>query len=119
MSCWIKIITPRGEVQAVLPRVVFMQAIDLTFQVLRKVPDLGRRETSFVSIQQGSQGPYVQFLDRLQPAVMRETEKEETAEILLFQLATQKVQQGHSTTVGIPNLGSKQGELQRKTVQSL
>ena len=108
-----------GGVQAVLPRAVFMQTVDLTLQALQKVPDLGRRETSFVSIRQGSQEPSVHFLDRLQTAIMRQIEQEEVAEILQFQLATAKVQQGPSTTVDISNLRSKQGEFQPKTAQSL
>jgi len=108
-----------GEVQAVLPRAVFTQAMDLTLRALRKVPDLGWQEMSFVSIRQGSQEPYVQFLDRLQTAIMRQIEQEEAAEILLFQLATAKVQQGPSTAVGVPDLRPKQGEFQPKAAQSL
>jgi len=107
------------EVQVALPRAVFTQAADWTLKALRKAPDLGRRQASFLSIRQRSQEPYVQFLDRLQTAVMRQIEQEEVAEILLFQLATGKRQQGPSTTVGVPDLRSKQGELQPKTVQPL
>jgi len=39
-----------GAVQAVLPRAVFTQAADLTLKPLRKVPDLGRQEMSFIPI---------------------------------------------------------------------
>jgi len=74
---------------------------------------------SFVSIRQGPQEPYVQFLDRLQTAIIRQIEQEEAAEILQFQLETRKVQQDPSTTVGVPNLKSKQGEFQPKAAQSL
>jgi len=108
----------RGAQEA-RPRAVFTQAVDLTLKTLRKVPDFGWRQVSFVSFRRGSQEPYVQFLDQLQTAIMRQIEQEEAAEILLFQLATEKVQQGPSATVGVPDLESKQGEFQRKTVQSL
>jgi len=108
-----------GGVQATLPRPVFVQAADLILKALQKVSDPGQREMSFISIRQGSQEPYVQFLDRLHTAIMRQTEQEEVTEILLFQLATKKVQQGPSTTVGVPDLRSKQGEFQPKAVQSL
>ena len=53
------------------------------------------------------------------PAIVRQIEQEEAAEILLFQLATKKGQQGPSTAVGVPDLRSKQGEFQPKTAQSL
>jgi len=86
---------------------------------LRKVPDPGRRETSFVSIRQRSQEPYVQILDQLQTAIMRQTEQEEAAEILLSQLATAKVHQGPSAAVGEPDLRSEQGEFQPKAAQPL
>jgi len=108
-----------GGVQAVLPRAVFMQAMDLTLKALQKVSHLGWREASFVSIRQGSQEPYVQVLDWLQTAIMRQIEQEQATEILLFQLATKKVQQGPSTAVGVPDLRSEQGEFQPKTAQSL
>ena len=53
------------------------------------------------------------------PAIVGQIEQEEAAEILLFQLATKKGQQGSSTAVGVPDLRSKQGEFQPKTAQSL
>jgi len=55
------------------------------------VPDLGRQDMSFVSIRQGSQEPYVQFLDQLHTAIMRQDEQEEVADVLLFQLAIENV----------------------------
>jgi len=73
-----------GVAQATLPRLVFLQAVDLTLKALRKVPDLGRQEMSFVSIRQGSREPYVQFLDQLHTAIMRQVEQEEVADVLLF-----------------------------------
>ncbi|GAB0206383.1 endogenous retrovirus group K member 6 Gag polyprotein-like [Grus japonensis] len=76
-----------GIAQAGLSRNVLTQATGLALRALRRVPDFGKRESSFASIRQGPQEPYVQFLDRLQTAIQRQIESSEAAELLLFQLA--------------------------------
>ncbi|GAB0206384.1 endogenous retrovirus group K member 10 Gag polyprotein-like [Grus japonensis] len=66
----------------------FTQALQgQRLRALRRVPDFGKRESSFASIRQGPQEPYIQFLDRLQTAIQRQIESSEAAELLLFQLA--------------------------------
>ncbi|GAB0187332.1 endogenous retrovirus group K member 10 Gag polyprotein-like [Grus japonensis] len=76
-----------GAAKAGLSRNVFTQAAGLALRALRRVPDFGKWESSFASIRQGPQEPYVQFLDRLQTAIQRQIESSEAAELLLFQLA--------------------------------
>ncbi|XP_075015501.1 endogenous retrovirus group K member 8 Gag polyprotein-like [Calonectris borealis] len=73
--------------QAALPRELLTQAADLAMKALRRVPDSGKPESSFATIRQGAQEPYVQFLDRLQTSIQRQIESPEAAELLLFQLA--------------------------------
>ncbi|GAB0203406.1 endogenous retrovirus group K member 6 Gag polyprotein-like [Grus japonensis] len=76
-----------GIAQAGLSRNVLTQATGLALRALRRVPDCGKRESSFASIRQGPQEPYIQFLDRLQTAIQRQIDSSEAAELLLFQLA--------------------------------
>ncbi|GAB0208645.1 endogenous retrovirus group K member 10 Gag polyprotein-like [Grus japonensis] len=76
-----------GIAQAGLSRNVLTQATGLALRALRWVPDFSKQESSFASIRQGPQEPYVQFLDRLQTAIQRQIDSSEAAELLLFQLA--------------------------------
>ncbi|GAB0207428.1 endogenous retrovirus group K member 6 Gag polyprotein-like [Grus japonensis] len=76
-----------GITQVGLSQNVLTQATGLALRALRRVPDCGKRESSFASIRQGPQEPYIQFLDRLQTAIQRQIDSSEAAELLLFQLA--------------------------------
>ncbi|GAB0175961.1 endogenous retrovirus group K member 10 Gag polyprotein-like [Grus japonensis] len=76
-----------GIAQAGLSQNVLTQATGLALRALRRVPDFGKQESSFASIRQGPQEPYIQFLDRLQTAIQRQIDSSEAAELLLFQLA--------------------------------
>ena len=78
-------ITPQA--QAALPKQVFDQATRIAIMALRRVPETRQGIASFASIRQGSQEPYVSFIDRLQAAITRQVENQEAAKALLFQLA--------------------------------
>ncbi|XP_009994984.1 PREDICTED: E3 ubiquitin-protein ligase KCMF1-like [Chaetura pelagica] len=45
------------QTQAEMPRAAFQQAADLALKALRKVPEAGRRKSSFAAIRQGPQEP--------------------------------------------------------------
>uniref|UniRef100_A0A663EGE1 Gag polyprotein n=1 Tax=Aquila chrysaetos chrysaetos TaxID=223781 RepID=A0A663EGE1_AQUCH len=78
-------ITPQA--QAALPKQVFDQATHIALMAIQQVPETGQSTTSFASIRQGSQEPYVSFIDCLQAAITQQVENQEAAKALLFQLA--------------------------------
>ena len=78
-------LTPQARVG--LDRRVFEQTARVALWAWRRVPETGRRAGSFAAVWQGSQEPYVTFIDRLQTAVAGQVESPGAAEALLLHLA--------------------------------
>ncbi|KAK4829227.1 hypothetical protein QYF61_002492 [Mycteria americana] len=54
-----------------------------------QLPEVGKPEQSFTSIQQGLQEPYMQFIDRLRDALDKQIENREAKEALILKLAVE------------------------------
>lgn len=75
--------------QARLPVEALQQPKELTLRVFHKVLDSGLATTSFVSIRQGADEPFIKFLDKLKVALDKQIDNITAQEILLKQLAVE------------------------------
>jgi len=75
------------QLQAQLAPEILQQSADLALQPIPKVLDTGKAEKPFMTIKQGSSEPYMQFIDRLQDAINKQTETSEVKEAVLMKSA--------------------------------
>lgn len=78
-------VTPQQQAGA--PRQLFVQTSEIAAKAWRKVPDSGVKSASFATIHQGAREVYIDFIERLQMAIIRQVNDQEAADTLLLQLA--------------------------------